>query len=116
MSGVRNRLEPRLGDRLVALHALPERPFFHAVQRLDDQLRASLLVLDQAQREFLIIVIRAQVGHVQRNVGKIAGPAAAVPVQGFIGHLVQIAAEPRSKTLKVSAIRIQLVIPPEHSP
>src|ERR1022692_991802 len=63
-----DRLEPWLRDRLVAIDALAIRSLFHATQGLIDQLESTLLVLDQAQCEFLVVVVRSQVGQVQKNI------------------------------------------------
>ena len=85
-------------------------------QGLDDQLQRPLLVLDQAQRELLVIIVRAQVGHVQWNVRKIARSAGVVPMESFVRHLVQIAPQSGAQTLKRLAKRVQLIILQSHSP
>ena len=52
-------------DRLVAFHAVPVRPEFHAIQGLVDLFECSLLVLDQAQGKLLIVIVGAQIRHMQ---------------------------------------------------
>ncbi len=60
----------------------------------------ALLVLDQAQREFLVVIVRSQVGHMQRNVRQIARPAAVIPPQRFVSHLTQVATKSSPQSLK----------------
>ena len=101
MPRVGNRLEPRLRDRLAAFHALAERPLLHPTQRLVDQSQRPLLVLDQAQRELLIVIVRAEVGHVQRHVREIARRSGIVPPRA---SSVIWSRSPRSRARRFSSI------------
>src|SRR5436305_10349174 len=77
VSGVGQGLQPRLGDRVVALLALAERAVVDAVEGLADLLEGLLLVLHQAEGELLLEVVGPQVRHVDGRVGEAAAALAA---------------------------------------
>src|SRR4051812_15984408 len=69
MPRIRERLQSRLGDQVAALHATSELSVVEPFECLDDLLQRPLLIFDQAECEFLIVVFSSDVRHVERNVG-----------------------------------------------
>src|SRR5262249_11793456 len=61
VTGVRQGLQPCLGDCRTALLTLAVLPLIEAVQRLGNFLQNLLLVLNQAESEFLLKVVRPEV-------------------------------------------------------
>src|SRR4051794_28476216 len=57
VTGIGQGLQPRLGNRRTTLLTLAEAPLVDAVQRLGNLDQHLFLVLDQAEREFLLEVI-----------------------------------------------------------
>ena len=66
-------LEPRLGDHLLAFLASAVGPRVDPGQGLVDLAQGVLVVLDQAQGEFLVVVLGPDVGHVERDVREVPG-------------------------------------------
>ena len=71
-------LQPRLGDRLVRRHANPIGALGDAVQGLIDLAEQGLLVAHQADGEFLLEIVAAGIGWVERHAGQVAGGLLAV--------------------------------------
>src|SRR5262249_42406121 len=93
-----------------AFHTLTERAPLHPNQSLIDQIQGPLLILDEPERELLVIVLGAQVGHVEWYARKAATPTTHLPSQGLVRHPIQVAPEPRTKTSEDSAIRHQVLV------
>src|SRR5262249_13343189 len=94
MTRVRERLKPGFSDRLATFLAAAELATIEPSQRLVDLFESSLFVLDQAEREFLIIILGSDVRHVQRHVREVPRRVGLVASQRLVGHLVEIATEP----------------------
>src|SRR5258708_40267140 len=84
-------LQPGPGDEGAALLAAAERPLVEAVQGLVDLFERLLLVLQEAQRELVFIIIAALVRAVgpSRAAGKIAAPCP----QGLVGQVGDVPRE-----------------------
>ena len=50
-------------------------------------------VLDQAERKLLVVVLGADIGHVERHVRQVARTLGLIPLQRLVGHLHEIAPE-----------------------
>ena len=80
------------------------------MQRLVDQLESALLVLDQFQGEFLIIIFRAHIRHVKWDVRQVARAVDQISPECFVGHLVQVAPEPGLEAQERQAKELDLVV------
>src|SRR5689334_22818630 len=92
--GVRNRLQPHLADRIVALFALSVDAILDLFEGAFDRIQRSLFGLHQAEREFLLVVVAANVGHVDWHARQIAIRLRASLLQGGVGHGRNVAAQP----------------------
>ena len=106
---VREGLEPGLGDQLAAFLAPAVGPRVDPAQGLVDLAQGVLLVLDQAEGEFLVVVLGPDVGHVERDVGEVARGVGLAPAEGLVGHLVEVAAEPGPEAEQRLAERLQIL-------
>jgi hypothetical protein len=96
---VGNRVEPRLGDRSVALDAAPEIATVDALQGCFNQTERVFLSLHQPQGKLLLEVVAAELGHVDRHGIAIAALHARFP-QGDFGHRRDIAAQAGTNSVK----------------
>ena len=77
----------------MAALALAVLPLLHAPQGGDDLFQDVVLVLQQAQRHLLLVVVGAEVGQVHRRVGQVAAGLAAGQAQGLAGHRREVGLE-----------------------
>src|SRR5260221_13738744 len=91
VAGVGDGLQAGLGYGALALLTLAEGAMLDAVESGGNLLEQLLLVLQQAEREFLLKIIRAEVRHVDGHVRQVAGGASAGPAQGFVRQVGDVA-------------------------
>ena len=93
-------MKPGFSDRIATFLTSTKSPRLDSMERLVDELKGSLLILDQAECELLIVVFRANIGHVKRHIGQVAGGVGLVPSKCLVRHLAEIAAQSGSKALE----------------
>ena len=80
------------------------------MQGFVDQLESALLVLDQFQGEFLIIVFCTHIRHVKWDVRQVTRAVDQIPPECFIGHLVQVTPEPGLEAQERQAKELEFVV------
>jgi hypothetical protein len=97
-------LKPRLGDQFFAFLASAISSGIDSAEGVVNLAERVLLVLDQAEREFLIVILGSDVRHVEWDVGQVAGGVRLTATKRLVGHLIQVASEPGLEMEQVCAV------------
>src|SRR5262249_42210976 len=104
IASVRQGAQAGFGNGMAALLAAAERPLVQAIQGAGNLVQDVGLVLQQAEREFLLEIVGADVGHVDRHTGQVATGLALVLAQRLVRQVLHVAVEPTLQRQQVPAI------------